>query len=194
MNLTKWLLLLSLCISIPTYGQEISTRKHTEIIGHIGARSLVRFVQGVVKSLPYDGPMLIFIDSPGGEVDAGNIMISIIKQLQLEQTEVVCVVKHEASSMAFNILSFCDKRLYTDKSFMLVHKISQGSQEGIRDTAKNLRERANQLDSYDEPFRLKNSQIMNLSLTEYDYYADNETFWTGDQLAILGYFNGKVEK
>lgn len=177
-------------------GIDLNTTKVVNIVGPIDGKQALEFTAQVAAGVASPGPYLVYINSPGGEVGAGSYMIAIMEGLQKEGVEFVCVVDKSASSMAFNLLSYCDKRLYTPRSYMVVHKIALNELVGERYTARKLRDIALMLDSEDEGFRQKNAPLMHLSLKDYDTYADQESCWTGDILFKRGYFNGvaKVTK
>lgn len=171
-------------------GVDLNTDKVVKIVGEINSELALKFTEDMALNIIKPGPLLIYINSPGGEVGAGQYMIDLVEASQAAGTQVVCVVDKDASSMAFNLLSYCNKRLYTSRSFMVVHKIALSSLSGDRFTAKKLRDIATMMEAEDEGFRQKNAPLMKLTLAQYDTYADMESCWTGDMLFKRGYFQG----
>lgn len=173
-----------------------STLKVAHVTGEINPFTDFSFELEMAATHAFKGPRVILIDSPGGQVDSGNAMIKTLEREKAEGTQVICVVTHQASSMAFNLLTHCDKRYASPKSFMMVHKIALGQAgDGSRRlTAKYLREMARDLDVMDEPFRRANAKAMHLSLKEYDFFADYETIWTAKKLLDIHYLDGIVQR
>lgn len=62
----------------------------------------------------------VFIDSPGGLVDAGNMLISVIERLKSEGTQVHCYAK-TAYSMAFQVFLHCSERFLYEDSTVMFH-------------------------------------------------------------------------
>lgn len=77
------------------------------------------------KDLPVDKRkrIMIFISSDGGEVIAGNSLISVIKA---SETPIVGVVFSSAASMASSILISCHERIAFETSVVLLHDGTQG--------------------------------------------------------------------
>jgi membrane-bound serine protease (ClpP class) len=94
----------------------------------------------VMAALDRDHPkaIIVEINSPGGEYEAGFIMA---KAIEMVDTKVVCVVDQEADSMGFYMLQSCDTRLMTKRSALMVHEpfmVVQGDPRAITVTdAKN---------------------------------------------------------
>ena len=165
--------------------------KTAHITGFIDENSATKFLMEMATTSRLPGDRRIIIDSPGGSVEAGIIMLAAIKQEQEKGIKVTCEVVHEASSMAFNILSFCDVKVPHKKTIFLVHKVAASvyTLQGQRLTARTLKSLAKELDKVDEPFRRRNAAAMHLNLNTYDFMADMETVWTEKSLCHLGYFD-----
>lgn len=80
-----------------------------------------RVFERVMVSLDKEHPKAIVVelDTPGGEYEAGFMMAKAIENVD---TKVVCVVDQEADSMGFYILQSCDTRLMTKRSAIMVHE------------------------------------------------------------------------
>ncbi len=80
------------------------------------------------KLLEYDAqshaPVWLRINSPGGSVDAGLILIDTMKALE---SPVHCIVESKAYSMGAIILTFCDKRYGYPHSTYMLHEASYGT-------------------------------------------------------------------
>lgn len=67
----------------------------------------------------------IYIDSPGGEVEAGFYFVDLMHQYQTKGTKFNCFVNNEAYSMAFIILSACDDRYIWPGTHLLFHQVRE---------------------------------------------------------------------
>lgn len=176
-------------------GIDIHTQKVIRISGPITPAVMIPAVKGAINTQVLPGPRVVILDSPGGIAEIGDMFINaLLKEKQDTGNKIICVANHNASSMAFDILTYCDVRLVTPKSHMLVHALayefSCAEPPRARLTAKNLREMAEDLELSDLDHRKANAEAMHLSLADYDLFADNETVWTGESLLKMGYFNG----
>ncbi len=173
---------------------DITTDKVTIIDGSIDEAAARSYFDQTTAKINLPGPHVVYINSLGGRLDAGDAIISMIDAEKANGVKVICVVNEEATSMAFNILTHCDVRLAHIHSRFLVHKAAYGSwEQGLRMTAKNLRRWANELDRADQPYRNDNCKAMHLTLSEYDDATDTEKTWTSIELLRLGYLQGIVK-
>ena len=69
-------------------------------------------------------PIWIRINSPGGSVDAGLILIDTFRALE---SPVRCLVESRAYSMAAITLLFCDERYALDHASIMLHEASYGT-------------------------------------------------------------------
>lgn len=83
----------------------------------------------------------IFINSPGGSVDAAQKLVFFMSHLPIKT---VCTVDMEAASAAFFILQQCSVRQMTKRAVLMIHN-PYFSQITTADEAK-LREKADELD------------------------------------------------
>lgn len=185
----KNLCVLSLLLLSTVAGSD--NRKISHIEGAIDAGTAQRYFEETTNSLQIPGPRTIYINSLGGELDAGQNIIDMIEAERAHGVKIVCAVTEEATSMAFNILTHCDRRYASRTARFLVHKAAMGGwYPWLRMTARNLRLVANDLQRSDEVYRQANSKAMHLSLDDYDENADLEKTWSAKELVKLGYLNG----
>ncbi len=168
---------------------DITTDKAVTLKGAITFTSARKLVKEMLSTLGNKGQRVVILNSPGGMVEAGKIIIEAIRAEQ-QIGPVVCIADKEASSMAFNIISYCDVRLATAKTHSVVHKIRVAFPPGVMLTSRRLREVADALDKSDEPFRRNNARRMHISLADYDLFADKETAWRVETLVAKGYYAG----
>jgi ATP-dependent Clp protease protease subunit len=84
--------------------------------------------QAQAKLLDYDSqghdPIWIRINSPGGSVDAGLILIDTMKAIE---SPINCIVESKAYSMAAIILTYCDGRYGYPHATYMLHEASYGT-------------------------------------------------------------------
>lgn len=171
-------------------GINLATNKVVRLRGDVTEKAAEQFVSQVTAKKDLPGPLVVVIDSSGGDVAAGKKMIDALDAERKGGTKIVCVVQHRAHSMAFNIFTRCDVRLAVKGSIMLVHKVRQFP--GAALTAEQCRSLAEELDAVDEEFRIANTKAMKLSDKDYNLYARNETYWRAESLLKIGYLHGIV--
>ncbi len=71
-----------------------------------------------------DEPVWLRINSPGGSVDAGLILVDTMKAVK---APVYCIVESAAYSMAAIILTYCDKRYGLPHATYMLHEASYGT-------------------------------------------------------------------
>lgn len=164
----------------------VRTKKVVYLTDMIDRKSLTDFFSQMKQVKEISGPLLIVIDSPGGEVPSGALMLSGLNAFKMQTGEkVICYVKGQAASMAFNILSFCDVKIGDPRAVYLIHKVAYSFLDGMgeeRLTAKTLRKYADLIEKDDEPYRRQNAKELHFTLKEYDLLADNDTVFTSAYL------------
>jgi ATP-dependent protease ClpP protease subunit len=169
-------------------GVDISTHKTVTIIGEISEAMVanVAVQLDMIKDLP--GPIVVVIYSPGGDVDAGA---RIITMLHKSGNKLVCVAIGASHSMAFNILTHCDVRLATIDNQAVAHKVALGGiPEGIRMTAKEMALMSRDLEARDRQWDGDNARALHLSPAAYDVVADAQHNWSAIELLGAGYLAG----
>lgn len=177
----------------PQAGIQINTNKIIHIEGPIDEALAYRVMAEGKATQELWGDRVVIINSPGGSVDAGNVILrALIAERNATGNRLICVVDHNAHSMAFNILSYCDVRLAVSGSQMLVHKVAVGGLDDGRTrwTARNLRRQAEELDRADEPFRRRNALMMHMDIKDYDILSEMETMCSTQSLLNRGYLDG----
>ena len=183
-------------VTSPAAHIDLRTTKVAAIVGEILPGDAQKFETEYVLTSKIPGDRLILIDSSGGLVEEGNKMLAVMDAERAKGVRQVCVVIHEAHSMAFNFLTRCDVRLALPKSFMLMHKVAgSGVIEcvTVRCTANYLREVAKDMDKTDEPFRQANAKALHMNFHDYDLFADEQHTWRNDALLKRKYLAGEAE-
>lgn len=92
------------------------------IEGDITDRSVGPLIMAL-RSLPQMAvkppAVVLHIDSPGGEYDAG---FRLAKAIEDAPVPVICIVDGDAASMAFFVLQSCDSRIATPRSTLMIHE------------------------------------------------------------------------
>ena len=114
--------LLAAALSLTALSSPVPVKGRTGLIkGPIGRGALV-LSQGLtqfgVTSLE---PVSLIIDSPGGSIIAGNLIINAVDNLKSKGIQVNCYVTGMAASMAFQILLHCSNRYALPYSMFLWH-------------------------------------------------------------------------
>jgi ATP-dependent protease ClpP protease subunit len=106
-----------LIVLVGLLGTTLSSAKETFIRGIITERTAVQVTSYIDF---YPNPVII-INSPGGLVEEGMLIISKIREVQMRGKSVSCIVAGEAASMAFYIWSVCDQRFAVSGSMLMFH-------------------------------------------------------------------------
>lgn len=84
-------------------------------------------------------PIFLMIDSPGGQVDAGFDVVNQIRALKEDKNlKVICGIRHQASSMAAIIASYCYETYATRRSTIMYHEVSAGIEGKVQDIQDSL--------------------------------------------------------
>ena len=101
------------------------TNRTIDLNGSIG-RQMIQKAQ--TQLLQFDekshDPVWVRINSGGGSVDAGLILIDTMNAIE---SPVYCVVESKAYSMAAIILTFCERRYAMEHATIMLHEASYGT-------------------------------------------------------------------
>jgi len=103
----------------------VISQRVVEIAGGIGFDTMKKAQKDVLEFASQgDDPIWIRINSPGGSVDAGLVLIDTMKAVK---APIHCIVESSAYSMAAIILTFCDKRYGMPHATFMLHEASYGT-------------------------------------------------------------------
>lgn len=170
----------------------VNTNKISHVYGPIEDASAMQFMVETMNTAPLPGLRLILIDSPGGSVPAGQQMIDIMEIEKKAGVKQVCVVTGMAASMAFNLLTHCDVRVAVPKARLLAHKIAIVLPPFFRITVPNMQRLIKDLDPIDAVFDRENAAALHMSQYEYEKLAEEERFFTVQELVNCGYLHNIV--
>lgn len=140
-------------------------------------------MNGLVVADPAPSRVTLILDSPGGSVHTGFKFISQMKTLQGKGTKFHCYVTGMAASMAFHILTQCDKRVVLQESMLLWHRARIFVMFGIV-TAPSAREVAKDLEPLDSLIlqSVLSTVGKDMSRSEVIEHFERETFHVGVNL------------
>lgn len=171
---------------------DIKTQKVIRI-GDINERTQLLFQIQMEATYEIPGDRVLIIHSRGGVVDIGaQMLIALAIEKTATGGRLICVADSDASSMAFNMLSFCDIKLATPKTHFTMHNVffyqlQSGLDSGTHLTAKNLRKLADEIEQSNTMWRRTNAAALHMDLKDYDLFADEEHTWTVKDLLGHGY-------
>jgi ATP-dependent protease ClpP protease subunit len=90
------------------------------------AEHLIKLIEQASENVDVDFIMLE-LDTPGGMVGEGH---AVVRAMERSTKPVVCVADGQAASMGFYILQGCDKRIMTERTYLMVHEPSIGGDFG----------------------------------------------------------------
>ena len=168
----------SLCLS-KLNEQTITLKKNNfvSIKDEVSEQNVIKWSNELNKL--NSNPIYLYIDSPGGSVDAGLQFINTINYHKNQGKIINCIAK-SAYSMAFVIFQNCSNRYVISSTTLMQHQISLS---GIKGNINNL---MNYLDMINKiSYELDNmvSTRIKMDLTEYRYKISND-WWIYGNLAI----------
>lgn len=133
-------------------------------------------LQKLSEKLPEDSTVYLVLNSPGGSVPAGQLLISFIKGLPLK----VKTLSIFSASMAFQTVQSLDERLILDSGSLMSHRAKFGVQgEGPGEIFSRLKWIMSMVDSLDA----NAAQRMGMSFDEYRNLIADE-YWVFGQNAV----------
>lgn len=174
----------------PSYAASRFTADNTVVISApISGQSMQPVTQKVVDWIlkgVKGGEVNIVLSSPGGSVVAGFFFVNKLKALQHKGVKVNCYVEDVAASMAFQILTQCDKRIVLNESFLLWHRVrvNVGGMFGAPMTAPQAHDLMTDLQAYDDHILsdLIRSMGSHAPIDYITYHFERETLHTGKNL------------
>ena len=139
------------------------------------------------------GDILILINSGGGSVYSGELVIDSILAAQNKKIKIICLVSGSAMSMAFNIFIYCDKRVVFKHSKLMFHPVRLSFPlladiNGMRCvplTSKQFFKYSISLDRIDERYVGKIAEVTGIPIEDVWTYYNEERYFTGRELQKL---------
>ncbi|PIE66011.1 MAG: hypothetical protein CSA24_01140 [Deltaproteobacteria bacterium] len=166
-----------------TKGQADTVVLSNRIVDINAGINLASMKKAQKKLLEYDAqshdPVWIRINSPGGSVDAGLILIDTMKAVQ---SPVHCIVESKAYSMGAIILTFCDKRYGYPHSTYMLHEASYGT---MGDDPSN-RSKIDFLTSYLDRLHVKIADNLGMDVKKYRARIRDAWWLLADEALAVG--------
>ena len=151
------------------------------ILQQEGIRITNRLLE-VANNLNKKQPLYMLINSPGGDLQVGTVIISTMQMIQSRGIKIICISTIQAHSMAFILFSYCSKRYSLTNTGFLIHQARASVPTNMIMTAKDLRMQASQLDKINRKILsgiIAKSKMPKKMLTEGFY---NEKLWLAKDL------------
>lgn len=121
---------------------EFNQTNFISIIGPITQQSMDFAIQQlhipeIKKQMKQNGKIMIYINSQGGSVHAGNHFIQYLHSLQNQNITIECIGQN-FMSMAFHIFQNCNHRMILENSIGMQHQMSLGIQGDIENIQRYL--------------------------------------------------------
>jgi ATP-dependent protease ClpP protease subunit len=145
------------------------------------AKDLTLHIRAFLSAEDRSDEYYLVIDSEGGSLFAGIIMLNRLRELRANDVKVHCYVVDEAMSMAYWLLSECDQRFTTAYAQLLWHPAYRIESEGI--DAPAMKAGAEELEMRQAFIKKRIQEEMKIDPILYEYYAVNQFIWIGVSLS-----------
>jgi len=153
------------------------TNRMVNLSGAINTKSINKAVKAVLE---WDGqshdPIWLMIDSFGGSVDAGFILIDVIRSID---SPVYAVVTSKAYSMGAIITAYCQKRYILKHGTMMFHEASYGA----LGEDPTIRSRMEFNQAYLDRIHHELAQIMKMDYAKYRQRI-RDAWWVSSEEAV----------
>jgi ATP-dependent protease ClpP protease subunit len=124
-------------------------------------------------------PINILIDSPGGLVDGGELLLQAMKKLKAHGVPIRCVAK-KAESMAMFVLGECTERYALPDSVYLWHPVKATTNDAI--SAEDAEKMLNDLRATDAKYNPPLRAALGIDLETYQQAWHDEKEWSAEDL------------
>lgn len=163
--------------------------RHIELIGVVSDNALDIASQINDLSLKSNKPITMLINSPGGAVGPGMIMIDSMEQAKARGVKFKCLSTVLAASMAYITLAHCDERYTFSNTLLLWHEISL-SVRGAK--VRELYATLPPILALQERVDAELMDYMDVSESFYQKHSKAETMWSASELAEALDYNGFI--
>jgi len=168
-------LLVSTLVSCDSKVVTLTANNFVSLIGPVSRNSVDDLIKSfnsknILEYIQEEGKIILYINSPGGSVFAGNHLVQYIKTLQSQNISVDCVGQN-FMSMGFVIMQSCSKRYAMFDSIGMQHQMSLGMKGNLENfkTHFNLIERVNAM--------LIDMEIKKIGISKADYLENILSDW-----------------
>jgi ATP-dependent Clp protease protease subunit len=135
-----------------------------------------------VMATESNDPILIYINSPGGQVFAGLQFINSMRFAKAKGIELKCYVTGMAASMAFQFLAECTERYALAYSLLLWHPVRTSGFMTM--TPLRARYIADDLTRIEGILVAPLKEALDISPASFNWHYINETMWTAHGLSL----------
>ena len=154
-------------------------KRHIELIGVVQDNALEFAGKINELSIASSKEITMLINSPGGSVTTGMIMVDSMRQAKARGVRFRCLSTVLAASMAYIILAECDNRYAFSNTLLLWHEISLSVRGAkIRDLYVTLPPILELQDRVDSDLK----SFMQISDSFYQKHSHAETMWSASEL------------
>lgn len=125
-------------------------------------------------------PIDILVNSPGGSVLVGYIIVDSIRAAKAKGVKVRCTVGMLAASMAFNLLASCSERYALPSAALLFHPPRVMTREAL--TVPVLLKAAEDLQRIIDSTSSEIQNMLGMKDEQFQHHFNHETMWTAEQL------------
>lgn len=165
---------------------ELPYKRTLSLRGVVSGNAVEMAYQIAELSRQSKDPIYIVIDSPGGSVLAGAILISA---MQASQAPIHTICHSICASMAAMIHQYGDKRYSVDRSILMFHPASGGA-EGDIDRMKSM---TDMLQGYINKLEKDVSNRLGLGFDKYKALTSTELWWDSDEQLKRNATDGLVD-
>tara|TARA_Y100000385_G_C13050968_1_gene619737 strand:- start:557 stop:1204 length:648 start_codon:yes stop_codon:yes gene_type:complete len=154
----------------------LNQKNHVSLTGSINEHLASKFISkinNIETNIIY-----IYINSPGGDVSAGQKIIQYINFKKNTNKTIACIA-WEAHSMAFNIMQFCTYRYVLKDSKMMQHQMSLSGLSGNIENINSYIKVTNKM--YDSLIKDASARI-GITPTEYKTKINNDWYLYGEEI------------
>ena len=152
----------------------LTSNNHISIIGQITDSTTEKFIKDIQPFIKKN--IYIYIDSPGGEVHAGENIIQYMNYKKHQNHSLQCIA-NQAMSMAFHIFQHCDKRLILPNTILMQHQMSLQTSGQL----ENINNYLNLLNAVNERLIQIESTRLKISPEEYKYNIMSDWWLYGEE-------------
>jgi ATP-dependent protease ClpP protease subunit len=167
--------LVSTLVSCDSKVVTLTANNFVSLIGPVSRNSVDDLIKSfnsknILEYIQEEGKIILYINSPGGSVFAGNHLVQYIKTLQSQNISIDCVGQN-FMSMGFVIMQSCSKRYAMFDSIGMQHQMSLGMKGNLENfkTHFNLIERVNAM--------LIDMEIKKIGISKADYLENILSDW-----------------
>lgn len=157
---------------------EINSERAVYISGPIGGNSfdIANKIEELSKTAE---PVYLVINSPGGAVTPGYIIINAMNVAKVRGVEFICYVPQLSASMSFQVFANCDKRYALPGAYLLYHPVRISA--ALTLTPAFTRQLYIELRQIEKRMTAELLLALNVDKRSFDYNYLVETLWTAGQ-------------